>query len=901
MTQATLAASGRTPPTVRRCVLCQSGGALLLASTTLLTLASLLIAYLLFLSHQRYLANAAQTSQNLALSLQTYLHAHFRTADLALQSAADRLVQQQRQGRFSEADFSASLASLRQQVPDAEAMRGSDHFGQIIYGESLQLATRFSLEEREFFLRVRNGETLVFGRPVQSRVSGQPVLPLARPLYDLHGAFAGAVYVTTRLSSLTGLFRSLDLGPHGAITLIDAQQQVLARYPAPPQPNGRALHAKAPQLLAALAAGSPGATRDLISQIDQRRRIVSTYRVGNYPLFIAVGLDREAVLQPWRHELQIGLSFLLLLAGAVALMHVGMRHFWRARMQLQHLDHTRMANDHLVALLKAIPDLLFEMDSDGRYLDFRAMNDELLAAPYPHLLGRTVHDVLPPEAATEVMRALDEATRDGVSYGRQLYLQVPAGPRWFELSVARKDELHQGRPCFIVLSRDISERREAEQQIEQLAFSDTLTGLPNRRVFLDRLQQSLAASERNRQFGALLFLDLDKFKTLNDTRGHRYGDQLLIQVAERLRGVVREGDTVARLGGDEFVVILEQIGEQMNDASAHAMAIAEKISLRLREDYPLDGLSHRCSASIGIALFCGHQVSRDELIKRADLAMYQAKGDGRSMIRFFDPQTQARIETRVALEQDLQLAIARDEFLVYYQPQIDLTGRCIGAEALVRWQSGTRGLVSPAEFIPLAEESGLILPIGHRVMMHACELLQRWQHHPATAMLTLAVNVSARQFALPTFFDEVRHLLSHYGINPARLKLELTESMLIDGVEHTIATMRRLRSLGVHFSLDDFGTGYSCLNYLKRLPFSQVKIDQSFTRDVLSDANDAAICRAIIALGNSLGLNVIAEGVETDAQWVLLKHQGCHYAQGYLIGRPMPQAAFETWLAERQQ
>lgn len=433
-------------------------------------------------------------------------------------------------------------------------------------------------------------------------------------------------------------------------------------------------------------------------------------------------------------------------------------------------------------------------------------------------------------------------------------------------------------------------------QIEQLAFSDALTRLPNRRVFIDRLQQSMANSERSQRYRALLFLDLDKFKTLNDTRGHQLGDRLLVETADRLRRAVREGDTVARLGGDEFVVILEQLSEDSREASSQAMHAAEKIVEMLRVEYDLDGFAYRGSTSIGIALFRGHEVSSDELLKRADLAMYQAKAAGRDTVRFFDPQTQANIESRMALEVELQHAVFNEEFILHYQPQIDSLGKCIGAEALVRWNSAKHGAVSPASFIPLAEETGLILPIGHRVLREACMRLQQWQHNPLLARLTLAVNVSARQFGLPTFVEEVRQMIGFYGVNPALLKLELTESMLIDHVDEAIAKMQQLRAIGIQFSLDDFGTGFSCLSYLKRLPFSQIKIDQSFARDVLSDANDAAICRTIIALGGNLGLEVIAEGVETAAQWSFLRAEGCQRAQGYLISRPMPGGEFETWV-----
>ena len=859
--------------------------------------ATALVIYLLNGSYQRYQASAAETSQNLALSLANYLHGHFQATDLALQSATDefRLLQQQQQ--FDPDSFSAYLRTLRQRVPDAIAVRATDRNGTVAYGESVNQALAPNLDNREFFQRVRNQRTLVFGLPVKSRITGQWVLPILRPLQYPDGAFGGAVYINTSKDMLMRVLGSLKLGEHGVIVMFDRERRVLLRYPELAElQEEQLIRVRAPEILAALAAGKRVATDSARSAVDGRMRTLTYQRIGDYPVFVSVGLAEEDYLAPWRHECWIGGIFLGALAGGALLLYFSIRRYWQMQLQLQSLDATRESNEHLAALLKAIPDLLFELDIDGRYLDYRALNQDLLIVPYPQFIGRTVCEVLPAPAADAVLAALREAGHKGVAYGTQICLQVPAGEVWFELSVARKVDFRSGRCSFIVLSRDISERRQAEMQIEQLAFSDALTRLPNRRVFIDRLQQSMANSERSQRYRALLFLDLDKFKTLNDTRGHQLGDRLLVETADRLRRAVREGDTVARLGGDEFVVILEQLSEDSREASSQSMHAAEKIVEMLRVEYDLDGFAYRGSTSIGIALFRGHEVSSDELLKRADLAMYQAKAAGRDTVRFFDPQTQANIESRMALEVELQHAVFNEEFILHYQPQIDSQGKCIGAEALVRWNSAKHGAVSPASFIPLAEETGLILPIGHRVLREACMRLQQWQHNPLLARLTLAVNVSARQFGLPTFVEEVRQMIGFYGVNPALLKLELTESMLIDHIDEAIAKMQQLRAIGIQFSLDDFGTGFSCLSYLKRLPFSQIKIDQSFARDVLSDANDAAICRTIIALGGNLGLEVIAEGVETAAQWSFLRAEGCQRAQGYLISRPMPGGEFETWV-----
>jgi diguanylate cyclase (GGDEF)-like protein len=446
------------------------------------------------------------------------------------------------------------------------------------------------------------------------------------------------------------------------------------------------------------------------------------------------------------------------------------------------------------------------------------------------------------------------------------------------------------------LLNEIEERKAAEEKIKNLAFYDPLTGLPNRRLLLDRLKQTIASSARSARHGALLFIDLDSFKTLNDNLGHDIGDLLLQQVGQRLAACMREGDTVARLGGDEFVVMLKDLSENSQDAATQTETVGEKILVTLSQPYQLTNYEHHSTASIGITLFTGDDVAIEDLLKRADLAMYQAKAAGRNTLRFFDPEMQAAVATRAELEVGLREAIEKDQLLLYYQVQVDGDGRLTGAEALLRWKHPQRGLVSPLEFIPLAEDTGLILPIGQWVLETACAQLALWATRPEMAHLTVAVNVSARQFHHPDFVGQVLAVLDGTGANPQRLKLELTESLLVDDVEDIIAKMTALKVQGVGFSLDDFGTGYSSLSYLKRLPLDLLKIDQSFVRDILTDPNDAAIAKIIVALAESLGLTVIAEGVEVEAQREFLARQGCHAYQGYLFSRPLPLREFEEFV-----
>jgi diguanylate cyclase (GGDEF)-like protein/PAS domain S-box-containing protein len=438
------------------------------------------------------------------------------------------------------------------------------------------------------------------------------------------------------------------------------------------------------------------------------------------------------------------------------------------------------------------------------------------------------------------------------------------------------------------VGRNISQRKQVEYKIEQLAFYDELTGLPNRRMLTDRLSKALATVARSGRHGALIFIDLDNFKDLNDTKGHDIGDLLLRQVAARLRECVREIDTVARLGGDEFVIMLEELSPYAGEAAFQAEASAKKILAVMNQPFDLLGQFHHSTPSIGIALFHDQLQSVEELLRRADLAMYQAKAAGRNALRFFDPAMQAAATERAALEADLRQAVKRQELRLHYQPVVDECGGTIGVEALVRWQHPQRGLILPGEFIDLAEKTGLIIPVGQWVLEAACQQLVALQAEAATRDLSIAVNVSARQFRQSDFADQVLDLLRSSGANPYRLKLELTESLLLSDVEDAIRKMRELRSIGVGFSLDDFGTGYSSLSYLKRLPLDQLKIDQSFVRDVLTDPNDAAIVRTILALARSMDMMAVAEGVENEGQRQFLLDNGCWAFQGYLFGRPVP-------------
>ncbi len=509
----------------------------------------------------------------------------------------------------------------------------------------------------------------------------------------------------------------------------------------------------------------------------------------------------------------------------------------------------------------------------------------------PDLVGRSIDDLLP------MLR-----TESGVSTGTlsdNVIWNVLAKAPQIELEGRRQDGTmlplgltvsvmpENGSLTYICIFSDLRAHHFVEEQLHSLAFTDELTGLPNRRHLISLLMNAMATSMQTSQVGALLFLDLDHFRQINEVLGPGYGDDLLRDSAKRLQSCVREGDAVAHFGGDEFMVMLPTLGADKSTAAARAEAVAGKILYALSQPYNLSGRIYRSSASLGIVLFDSLSQSVDDLLKTADAAMYQAKAAGRNVARFFDPAMQAQIVARTALEKDIERGLLEQEFVLHYQLQVNVQGVPLGAEALVRWQHPTRGLVPPGAFIEIAEETRLILPLGQWVLETACRQLAEWANQPQMKNWTMAVNVSALQFSQADFFDCVAGALARAGANPVRLELELTESMLVGDVADVVEKMQRIRALGVRFSLDDFGTGYSSLMYLKRLNLDQLKIDQSFVRDVLVATDDQVIAQTIVSLGHNLSMQVIAEGVETEDQYQMLVGMGCDAFQGYLFARPM--------------
>ncbi|MBS3804426.1 MAG: EAL domain-containing protein [Oleiphilaceae bacterium] len=541
------------------------------------------------------------------------------------------------------------------------------------------------------------------------------------------------------------------------------------------------------------------------------------------------------------------------------------------------------------AIVDNMLDGVVSIDKKGIVLTFNQAAEDIFGYSSNEIIGRNINLIIGSKKDKQHDNYLTDYIVKGIGHVTGRIREIKALHKTgaaLPIELGLVEVQQSGETNFIGIVRDITERKKRDREIRQLAFYDPLTQLPNRRLLLDRLQRVIANCVRNNRYAALFFLDLDNFKNLNDSAGHNIGDLLLYLVAQRLTQSVRQTDTVSRLGGDEFVVLIENLSADESEAAVQAETTAEKIITELTRSFDLEGLTYNGSASIGITLFNGSHLSQDDLLKQADMAMYGSKAAGRNAIRFYDPQMQVAVSKRAEIEQDLHDAVRHQQFQLYYQKQVDQQGRMTGTEVLLRWIHPEKGIISPAQFIPLAEETGLIVPIGEWVLNQACQTLFQWSTDPASADLTIAVNISVVQFRKTNIVATVLNALKISGANPHNLKLEITESLLASNVPDIKAKMQALQRHGVSFSIDDFGTGYSSLFYLKHLPINQLKIDQSFVRDIINSPNDRAIAQTVITLADSMRLNVIAEGVETAEQRALLESMGCKAYQGYFFGRP---------------
>ncbi|WP_229679180.1 bifunctional diguanylate cyclase/phosphodiesterase [Silvimonas amylolytica] len=871
-----------------------------------------LVAAALWQSHQQYERQAVQATQNLAQSLAINVSGTLKKIDVGLFSIATETERQLAHGAIDAESLNRFIYAQHQLIPEVEGLRVTDAHGQVLYGDKVPPGPARNVSDRELFQRLaaHNTREAQISDSVVSRVTGAWSMAIARRITTPDGAFAGIVYALLPLDWFNSLYHPFDLGPHGMISMRDKELRAWFRLPSVPTmntPDGRAIVS---QTTADFVHGHPeGATYETVVKLDSTRRRMSFRPVDGQPLFIFVGQATEDYLASWRQEV-IAALLLSLIFSIISILIT--RHAYRTRLaELESIEALSTSREELLrsetrfrTLHEATIDAVWLRDKDYHMIDCNPAAIRLMGARSRAELMQTAPDDLwppiQPDGTPSWMKrdqCLAQLRRDGNIRVEWVYKRLDTGAP-FPVEVLMTSLMLDGHPLLQMVVHDISERKAAEEQIRHLAYFDSLTGLPNRRLLMDKLDQALEASGHSGQFGGLMILDLDNFKLLNDTRGHEIGDRLLVAVAQRLMQTVESSGMVCRLGGDEYVVILENLGHDHAIAHHHAETRTEIIRAALDQTWPLqdDDLPFHSTSSIGVTLFQGQDTEMRTLLKQADVALYQAKAAGRNAFCLFSPALQDVIDTRSSLESALRGGLNRAEFQLYYQPQFSLDHGLLGAEALLRWSPEHHPAVSPAVFIPVAEETGLILRLGQWVLHTACEQLVRWAQQPQTRDLKIAINVSARQFHRPDFAARVRSALEATGANPARLQLELTESVVLEKVGEVVERMQQIRQLGVTFSLDDFGTGFSSLSYLKQLPLDQIKIDQSFVRDLMSSGNDAAIVRAIVGIGRSLGLQVIAEGVETQDQLVYLTSMDCRAFQGYLLGRPVPMRDWQrTW------
>jgi len=745
---------------------------------------------------------------------------------------------------------------------------------------------------QEYFRTLRQSDIFAVNRPLP----GAEQLQFGRRLNAADGSFAGVVTISVDAAYFVSGYDASQFGKRGVMGLMGTDGVFRVKRTGDSVSVGEV----AEYTSAAPATGEDDSAIPVaLFSWDGMRRYTSTRKLYGFPLTIIVGLSEQEQLAGYHRSVR-GFVTTALLRGVVAMLFAALltRMSWQlSKSRQRELDERKLTEQNLRISAAAFDaqQAMMITDANSVILKVNRAFTENTGYPAEELVGQHPSIFRSGRHNDAFYREMWETVRNsGIWQGEIWDLRKDGSvfPKWLTISAVKDDDGNVTN--FVCSHDDITERKKSEIRIDQLAYSDTLTNLPNRTRLMERLQEVISDS-RDGSYAALIFIDLDHFKTINDTLGHHVGDLLLQQVALRLKSCIRAEDTVARLGGDEFVVVLSGLSQNRIHAKAQTEVVGNTILDTLNQKYQLQDVELHNTPSIGATLFTGTQTLIVDLLKQADLAMYRSKDAGRNAIRFFAPLMESAAIERASLEKDLRLAVVEQQFLLHYQPLMAGEGHLMGVEVLIRWQHPVRGLLMPGEFIQLAENTKQILPMGNWVLETACAQLAIWASQPEMAHLTVAVNVSAHQFHQSDFVEQVLAVLDSSGANPERLKLELTESLLVSNVDKVIEKMNELKIRGVGFSLDDFGTGYSSLSYLKRLPLDQLKIDRSFVREVFSNPHDAAIAKTIIALANSLGMGVIAEGVETEAQREFLAQAGCDCYQGYLFSRPVPLGDFEAF------
>jgi diguanylate cyclase (GGDEF)-like protein/PAS domain S-box-containing protein len=851
----------------------------------LIAMVAALAAVALYQSRVRYEERAATAATNLAVFQERDLVSTVEKVDLVLQTIADEALEADADPSLDGGLLDAFILRQSKRLPALHGLRVTNASGDVIRGFGLAKGRRANLADRPYFIELAQHPEagIVISKPLVSRVSGEWEIVLARRLNRVDGTFNGVVYATIPLQYFVDKFAAVNLGAHGVVALRDRELGVIARWPSI-KSLGQDVGSKtvSQALRDAVAAGASTGTFSGQSGSDGVDRTISFRRVGALPLIIVVGLGREDYLADWREEVVRVVALASLFAGVVVLFAALLHRAWRRREA--DVEALQREERKFRTLLESSPDALVIADARGVIALVNRNAELMFGYAAGQLPGRPIGTLLPARFADFALaqqhagsRDLWAVTRDGREF--------PVG-----ISVSPIDTDQGGLVAAAI--RDMSERHASARHIEYLAHHDALTGLPNRTVMESRFEQAVADAARSGTHVALMFLDLDSFKTVNDSLGHSVGDELLKGVALRLTHFARASDIVSRQGGDEFLIVFTGLADGADVALA-----ANRLVQQFKAPFQVDGHEIATSFSVGVALYPRDGADFPTLLKKADIAMYQAKAAGRDTWREFGDHMDVQAMGRHRIRNALHQATERLEFTLHFQPQIDLaSGQVIGAEALLRWRHPELGFVPPVDFIPVAEESGLIVPIGEWVLHEACRQAVAWQA-PGQPPLSVAVNISAVQFARGDLEDTVRRALAASGLAPELLELELTESILIRNVDSVLSTVRRLKRLGVTLSIDDFGTGYSSLTYLKRFAVDKLKIDQSFVRDLVSDADSAAIVRAIVQMAQSLNLKTVAEGIEDEGVIAHLRAMGCDHGQGYGIARPMPAQALLEFLA----
>ncbi len=842
-------------------------------------------AYALKQSHDQFEQRAELLTQNLAEALQHSLSANVEKVDMALNAIVDHLETQLVHGDLDLATAAAHLRTQLTNQAELEGLRVTDRQGWLILDRGQRTAGTkpVSFADREWFL-VQRDQPLVglyMSRPLVSKIAGQWIVSLSRRYRSADGQFAGAISAAVPLSHFQRQLQAINAGPHGVVTLRGLDLGLYARMPealggdADPVGSQRV----SPSLRALVNSGNERATYHAISPMDGAERTFSFRRLSVVPLVVIVGAGSEDYLADWRTErhavIALCLGMLLLYGACGAVLR---------RLQAQN-GQARQRIELLAKVFEHSGEAIMVTDREHRIVEVNPAFVRQTGYTPAEIVGQRTDQLDGPHTTAADLEALRLCVEATGQWRGELWGCAKDGrvyPKWVSVSVVR-DALGEVTH-HIANSIDVTEAKAAEDRIRHLAHHDTLTQLPNRVLLHGRLEQAMATARRNASPLAMLFIDMDRFKDINDTLGHPVGDGLLVEVGRRLRALVRDSDIVARLGGDEFVLVLTGTGPDVVQAGA---TVAAKVLAELGRPYTVRGHELHSTPSIGIALFPADGEDADTLMKNADSAMYQAKAAGRNNAQFYTAAMNQATQVRLALEAGLRGAIERNELFLHYQPQLDLASqRIVGLEALVRWRHPEMGLIPPLKFIPVAEETGQIEAIGTWVLEQALRQVARWRAAGDTG-LRVAVNLSAHQLRGDGFPEQVSRALHRHGLPGSALELEITESVAMRDPARTGNMLRQLRRFGVALAIDDFGTGYSSLAYLKQLPLSCLKLDRSFVMDIEKDANDAAICTATIQMAHSLGLGVVAEGVETATQLEFLRRLGCDTVQGYFIAKPL--------------